>query len=162
MWMGLMLIGNLGGTSVFGHVRELHLCIYALNRLFWAGAPGAILLAGIITSYRLGSIPAALNVGVFAGLISGAIVFVTIMGIALLFHDAMMLDPSNIHEFALNAHRAPIQAELSKFLYADALGGALSMMWICPLLGITLGGLGAVAGKLMRLSDTAPQPAISA
>jgi hypothetical protein len=36
------------------------------------------------------------------------------------------------------------------------------MMWICPLLGITLGGLGAVAGKLMRLSDPAPQPAVSA
>ena len=73
----------------------------------------------------------------------------------------MMLDPSNIHEFALNANRTPTQAELSNFLYTDALGGALNMMWIRPLLGITLGGLGAVAGKLMRLSDRAPRPAIS-
>lgn len=160
--MGLMLLGNPGGTSVFGYVRELHPSIYALNRLFWAGALGGILPAGIIASYRIGSIRAALRVGVFAGLISGAIVFVTLMGMRFLFHNAMMLDRSNIREFALNAHRGPTQAEPSKFLYTDALGGALNMMWICPLLGITLGGLGAVAGKLMRLSDPGAQPAISA
>jgi hypothetical protein len=56
-----------------------------------------------------------------------------------LFHDAMMLDPSNIH----------------------ALGVALNMMWICPLFGITPGGTGAVAGKLMRPSDPAPLSATS-
>jgi hypothetical protein len=162
MWMSLMLLGNPGGTSVLGHIRELHPSIYALNRLFWVGALGSILLAGIIALYRIGSIQGALKVGVFAGLISGAIVFATLLGMTLLFHNAMMLDPSNMHEFALNAHRAPTEAELSRFLYTDALGGALNMMWICPLLGITLGGLGAVAGKLMRLSDPAPQPAVSA
>jgi len=156
MWMGLMLLGNLGGTSVLGHVRELHPGIYALNRLFWTGAVGFILLAGIVASYKFGSIAAALKVGVLAGLISGAIVFVTLMSITFLFHGAMMLDPANVHEFSLGAHRAPTQAELSKFLYADALGGALNMMWICPLLGIILGGLGAIAGKSMRLSDATP------
>ena len=154
MWVGLLLLGNLGGTSVFAHVRELHPSVYAMNRLFAEGALGCILLAGMIASYRIGSVAAALKVGVLAGLISGAIVFVTLMGIAFLFHDAMTLDPSNIHEFARGAHRAPTQAELSKFLCTDALGGALNMMWICPLLGITLGGLGAVAGKWMRQSDS--------
>ncbi len=89
------------------------------------------MLAGIIASYRIGSVRAALWVGGFAGLISGAIVFATLLGMTLLFHNAMMLDPSKIHEFALNAHRAPTQAELSTFLYTDALGGALNMMWIC-------------------------------
>jgi len=125
MWMGLMLLGNLGGTSVFGHLRELHPGIYALNRLFWTGALGSILFAGIIASYRIGSIREALKVGIFAGLISGAIVFATLLGMTFLFHNAMMLDPSNIHEFALSAHRAPTQAELSTFIYTDALGGAL-------------------------------------
>jgi len=162
MWMGLMLLGNLGGTSVFGHLRELHPGIHALNRLFWTGALGSILFAGITASYRFGSVREALKVGIFAGLISGAIVFVTLLGMTFLFHNAMMLDPSNIHEFALSAHRAPTQAELSTFIYTDALGGALNMMWICPLLGITLGGLGAVAGNLMRMSDPASQPATSA
>jgi hypothetical protein len=35
-----------------------------------------------------------------------------------------MKDPENIREFALSAHRAPTEAELSGFLYWDALGGA--------------------------------------
>ena len=79
-------------------------------------ALGAILLAGIIASYRIGSIRGALKVDVFAGLISAAIVFATLLGMTFLFHSAMMVDPSNMHEFALNAHRTPTRAELSKFL----------------------------------------------
>jgi hypothetical protein len=80
-------------------------------------------------------------------LISGAIAFMTIMGITILFHDAMMKDPSNIHEFARSANRPPTEAELSAFLYRDALGGALNHIWIGPLLGLTIGWFGAIVGK---------------
>jgi hypothetical protein len=44
------------------------------------------------------------------------------MGMVTLFHSALMQDPSNIHEFARTAHRAPTEAELSSFLYWDMLG----------------------------------------
>jgi hypothetical protein len=75
------------------------------------------------------------------------------MSITILFHDAMMLDPGNIHEFALSARRAPTQAELSHFLYWDALGGGLNMLWIGPLLGINVGGVGTLFGKAMHRSN---------
>jgi len=54
-------------------------------------------------------------------LISGAIVFVTGATILVLFHDAMMKDPSNIHELSLSAH-----------------------LFIGTLLGVTVGGIGAI------------------
>jgi hypothetical protein len=96
-WMGEVIIGNLGGTSVFGNVREFHPRIYSLAPLFALAAVVCTALSGIIAAYRTGRIRAALQVGIWSGLISGAIVGVTLMSITVLFHDAMLQDPSNIH-----------------------------------------------------------------
>jgi hypothetical protein len=75
---------------------------------------------------------------------------VTIMSITILFHDAMMNDPSNIHEFALSAHRSPTKAELSSFLYSDALAGEVNHLWSVPLLGLTVARISALIGKAVR------------
>jgi hypothetical protein len=61
-----------------------------------------------------------------------------------------MKDSSNIHEFVRSVHRSPTKEELSTFLYRDALGGGINHIWIGPLLGVTIGGLGAIMGKSMR------------
>jgi hypothetical protein len=147
MWIGEILLGNLGGTSVFGNLRDVHPRVYAMAAWFALGALVVAGIVGLVAAYRTGRIALALRVGVWSGLLSGAIVFVTLMSVVILFHDAMMKDPSNIHEFARTAHRAPTEAELSDFLYWDALGGALNHLWIGPLLGLTVGGIGAVFGK---------------
>jgi hypothetical protein len=148
MWMGEILLGNLGGTSVFGNLRDVHPRVYAMAAWFALGAVVVTWIGGLVAAYRTGRISAALRVGVWSGLLSGGIVFVTGMSMVILFHGALMKDPSNIHEFARAAHRAPTEAELSKFLYWDALGGALNHLWIGPLLGLTIGGIGAIVGKL--------------
>jgi hypothetical protein len=153
LWMGEVVLGNLGGTSVFGDLREFHPSIYGLAPLFAVGAVMSTAVCGIVVAYQTGSIRAALRVGVWSGVISGAITFVVIMGVTILFHDAMMNDSSNIHEFARSAHRSPTEDELSTFLYRDALGGGLNHIWIGPLLGVTVGGLGAIMGKSMRQVD---------
>jgi hypothetical protein len=147
MWMGEILLGNLGGTSVFGNLRDVHPRIYAMAGWFALGAVAFAAMGGLVAAYRTGCIAVALRVGVWSGLLSGAIVFVTLMSVVILFHDALMKDPSNIHEFLRAAHRAPTEAELSDFLYWDALGGALNHLWIGPLLGLTVGGIGALFGK---------------
>jgi hypothetical protein len=147
MWAGQILIGNLGGTTVFGHLRDMHPRVYALGGWCAAGAVVLAGLAGLVAAYWTGRIPVALRVGVWSGLLSGGIVFVTLMSVVILFHGAMMGDPSNIHEFARTAHRVPAETELSSFLYRDALGGALNHLWIGPLLGLTVGGIGSIFGK---------------
>jgi hypothetical protein len=153
MWMGEIVLGNLGGTSVFGDLRDMHPGIYAMAVWFALAAVCVTGIGGLVAAYQTGRISVALRVGVWSGLLSGSIVFVTGMGIVVLFHSAMMRDPSNIHEFARTAHRAPTEAELSSFLYRDMLGGALNHLWIGPFLGLTVGGIGAVFGKLLLLSD---------
>jgi hypothetical protein len=149
MWMGEILLGDLGGTSVVGNLRDVHPSVYALAGWFALGAVGVSGLGGLVAAYRTGRISAALRVGVWSGLLSGGIVFVTGIGIVILFHGAMMQDASNIHEFARTAHRVPSEAELSRFLYWDALGGVLNHFWIGPLLGLTVGGVGAIIGERM-------------
>jgi hypothetical protein len=150
MWTGEVLLGNLGGTSIFGNLRDSHPRIYAMAGWFVIAAVAATTLCGIVAAYQTGSLTKALQVGVWSGVISGVITCLTVVGITTLFHDAMMSDPSNIHEFARSAHRPPTPAELSSFLYRDALGGGLNHIWIGPLLGLTFGGAGAMLGKSMR------------
>jgi hypothetical protein len=158
MWMGEILLGNLGGTAVFGNLRDVHPRVYAMAGWFALGAVGLTMIGGLVAAYLTGRISAALRVGVWSGLLSGAIAFVTLMTIVILFHAALMKDPSNIHEFARTAHRAPTEAELSKLLYWDALGGALNHLWIGPLLGLTVGCVGAMSGKLQHDSDARMHP----
>ena len=151
--MGEVLLGNLGGTSVFGYLRDAHPRVYALAPVFALAAVGVTLFGGMVASYQTNSIPAALRVGVWSGLISGAITLVTILAITFLFHRAMMGDPANMREFMRGAHHVPSAAELSSFLYMDALGGGLNHLWIGPLLGVTVGAAGAIFGKLQRQSE---------
>lgn len=150
MWTGEVLLGNLGGTSVFGNLREFHPRIYALAPWFALAAVGATAFCGVVAAYQTGSVEKALQVGICSGVISGAITCAIGIGITLLFHDVMMTDPATIHEFARSAHGPPTQADLSAFLYWDAIAGGLNHIWIGPLLGLTFGGMGAVAGKSMR------------
>ncbi len=151
--MGEVLLGNLGGTSVLGNLRDFHPGVYCLAPWFALGAVGVTAFGGFVAAYRTLSIVVALRVGLWSGLISGVITLVTLVSILVLFHDAMMKDPSNVHEFARGAHRVPAEAELSSFIYTDGLAGGVNHLWIGPLLGITVGGLGAVMGKLVRRSD---------
>jgi hypothetical protein len=154
MWMGLLILGNLGGTAVLGNIRDNHPRVYGMTGSFALGGLLVPVMTGLLAAYRMGgSMRAALRVGLLSGLISGVMCLLTIVPITILFHGAMMLDPSNIHEFARSAGRAPSQAELSHFLYWDALGGGLNMLWIGSLLGLTLGTLGAFFGKAMFHGD---------
>jgi hypothetical protein len=107
---------------------------------------GMILLAvaGFVTACRTPSsiaagLIAALKVGALSGLMGGSILFFTSMGMTVTYHDAMMQDPGNVHEYRLSAPEPPTREQLSSFLYWDALGGALNMMWITPLAGAILG-----------------------
>jgi hypothetical protein len=146
-WMSEVLLANLGGTSVFGNLRDFHPQVYAAAPWLALCAVALTALAGYVAAFRTGSIAAALKVGVFSGLISGAIACLTVVSITVFFHDAMMKDPSNVHEFARSAHRAPTEAELSNFLYSDAVAGGVNHIWIGPLLGLTVGAVGALIGK---------------
>jgi hypothetical protein len=65
----------------------------------------------------------------------------------------MMKDPSNIREFARSAHHMPSEEELSSFIYTDGFAGGLNHVWLGPLLGIIVGGIGAVLGRAMRRSE---------
>jgi hypothetical protein len=150
MWIGEVLLGNLGGTSIFGNLRGFHPHVYALGPWLALSAVGVTAMGGAVAAYQTRSIGVALRVGLWSGLISGVIALVTIVSVVVLFHDAVMKDPSNIHEFARGAHHVPSEAELPRFIHADGLAGGVNHLWIGPLLGVTVGGVGAVMGKLQR------------
>lgn len=157
MWMGEVLLGNLAGTSVLGNLGEFHPRVYAIAALFAWSAVGVTAMGGFVAAYRTSSIGVALRVGLWSGLLSGAITLLTIVSVVIVFHDALMKDPANIREFAHSAHRVPSEAELSQFIIRDGLAGGVNHVWIGPLLGITVGGIGAVMGKLVRRSDEMAQ-----
>ena len=69
------------------------------------------------------------------------------------FHDAMMKDPGNVHEYQLSTRTPPpTEEQLSDFIYADALEGSVIMMFECPLAGTILGAIGGGGGMLLILA----------
>jgi hypothetical protein len=72
MWMGEILLGNLGGTPVFGNLRAAHPDVYGMAVWFALAAVGVTGFCGLVGAYRTGRISAALRVGVWSGLLSGA------------------------------------------------------------------------------------------
>jgi hypothetical protein len=117
MWMGEVVFGNLGDTVILGNLRTFHFHAYrVIGWSFVSGALALTVLAGLVGAYRIGGIQAGLSVGVWSGLISGAITLVTILLVTVLFRNSLLMAPSNIAEFAGSAPR----------MYADALGAALT------------------------------------
>src|SRR6185312_14473587 len=112
-----------------------------------------MLMTGITVGERTGSIRSALRVAIHSGLLSGAICFFGFWAFTAVFLNVMMRDPANVRDFVRHSGHLPSPAELSKFLYRDALGGALNMLWISPMLTILFGVAGAAFGKAMRHHD---------
>jgi hypothetical protein len=57
--MGEILLGNLGGTSVFGNLRDVHPRVYAMAGRFAVSAEGLIRMGRAVTAYRTGRISVA-------------------------------------------------------------------------------------------------------
>jgi hypothetical protein len=106
-----------------------------------------------VATCRTRSFVAALKVGALSGLIGSSILFVTGMGMTVAFHDAVMKDPGNVHEYRLSTPTPPpTEEQLSDFIYSDALEGSVIMMFEGPLAGTILGAIGGGAGMLMLLA----------
>jgi hypothetical protein len=141
MWMGEVVVGNLGDTVILGNVRTFHFHAYrVIGWSFVSGALALTVIAGLVGAYRIGGIQAGLSVGVWSGLMSGAITLVTILVVTVLFRNSLLMAPSNIAEFAGSAPR----------MYSDALVAGVNHLWIGPLLGLTLGWVGAIVGSWRR------------
>ena len=48
------------------------------------------------------------------------------------FHDAMMKDPGNVHEYELSSPTPPTEEQLSDFIYSDAEEGSFIMLFEGP------------------------------
>ena len=147
--------GSLFGTPLFAHLRELYPHFFGLPWGHWffaQGGPIILALAGAATAFRTRRFAAAVQVGALSGLIGSSILFVTGMGITVAFHDAIMKDSIEVHEYELSLPTPPSPSQLSSFVYVDALGGVLMMMWIIPLEGMILGAIGGGGGMLILLA----------
>ena len=68
------------------------------------------------------------------------------------FHDAMMKDPGNVHEYELSLPTPPTEEQLSNFIYSDAEEGLFIMLFEGPLAGTILGAIGGGGGMLLILA----------
>lgn len=154
MLTAMFATGNLFGTPIFAHLRELHPYLFGRPWPIWftAGGMASLALAGVVATCRTRSFVSALKVGALSGLIGSSILFVTGMGITIAFHDAMMKDPGNVHEYQLSTPIPPTEEQLSDFIYSDALEGSVIMMFEGPLAGTILGAIGGGGGMFLILA----------
>lgn len=160
MWMGEVLLGNLGDTEVFGNLRTLHMDLYHLSvELFVLGALLLTLFGGFYGSYRTGRLIPSLRIGVWSGLISGAISLLTLLVMDAVFLDSFRRSPTVLAEFARSR-----DLDFTHFVYLDSLAGGASHLALGPSLGMTLGGIGGMLGTVARrvldaVSRAGPQSA---
>jgi hypothetical protein len=146
MWMGEVLAGNLGDTVVMGNLRTLHPGAYrAVSELFVVGAvilPG---FAGLRHGYRSGRVSDTVWMGLWSGLVGGALTLATLLAMEAIFRDAIRGSPSVLSEFARSG-----ESDWSRFVYLDALAAGISHLAIGPLLGVAFAGAGGFVGKIAR------------
>lgn len=152
MGTAMFASGNLYGTPIFTNIRAHYPWLMPPPALFIFGGIASLAVAGFVTAFRSRKLASAIKVGALSGLIASAILFITGMGMTFVFHDAMMKDPGNIHEYQLSSPTPPTEEQLSRFLYWDALGGMLNMMWILPAAGAALGMVGG--GTALPVRDS--------
>jgi len=145
--------GNVFGTPIFAHLRELHPYLFGLPWPIWFtdGGIASLALAGVVTTCRTRSFVAALKVGALSGLIGSSILVVTGMGMTIALHDAMMKDPGNVHEYELSSPTPPTEEQLSDFIYSDAEEGSFIMLFDGPVAGTILGAIGGGGGMPLIL-----------
>jgi hypothetical protein len=112
-----------------------------------------MLMTGMTVGERTGSVRSALRVAVHSGLLSGAICFAGFLAFTAIFLNLTAHDPVNVRDFVRHTGHLPSRAELTRFLWLDAAGGTLNMLWISPMLTILFGTAGAVFGKAMHRND---------
>jgi hypothetical protein len=142
---GLWLIEVVAGN--FGRLLPNRLQAFVLLPYF--GAILAVLVvafaAGFVGAQKSGRAGAGLCVGLWSGLLGGLIPFLALLLVAILFMGVLQQDPQNIHEFQRSS--AP---DLATAIAGDFMAAATNHLWIGPLLGFTLGGLGALVGAMAR------------
>jgi hypothetical protein len=102
------------------------------------------LIAGAYEAKRTGNIRTGGLVGLWSGLISGLITFLSLMAITYLFLGTMLQDSENSLQFQESG--AP---NLVTFVIGDSLAGAIGHLVIGLVLGAGLGILGGMIGKVL-------------
>jgi hypothetical protein len=108
--------------------------------------------AGIWGAKRSGTIRAGTLVGLWSGIVSGLLTFLSLMAVTYLFINNMLKDPQNILQF--QGSGAP---DLVTFVIGDSLAGATGHLVIGLILGPALGAIGGVIRQFLehRKSTTA-------
>jgi hypothetical protein len=122
---------------------------YALVRIIYFGSTilgfSLPLLAGIWGTRLTGSSRVGMLVGLWSGIVSGLLTFLSLMTITYVFLQTMLQDPQNMIQFQGSGAR-----DLATFVIGDSLAGATGHLVIGLVLGPGLGGIGGLIGKGLR------------
>jgi hypothetical protein len=119
-----------------------------LDNLFWAAIALIILIASIQCAYQVNNIRTGMKVGFWSGLSSGAVACLTgllfiVVGMPLLLHD-----PLNMVEWSARGATSGTPNMAVYFAYQTLAGALLHLVVLGAMMGIVLGLLGGVLGKV--------------
>jgi hypothetical protein len=126
---------------------------YRLVRLIYYGSSAIAFtlpfFAGVWGGRNTGNTRAGFQVGLWSGITSGVLTFLSLMAVTYLFRNHMLQDPQNILQF--QGSRAP---DLPTFVIGDSLAGATGHLVIGLILNPLLGTLGGVIGMALGKSNS--------
>jgi hypothetical protein len=103
------------------------------------------LFAGIFGALHSGMIRTGILIGVWSGIVSGLLTFLSLMAVTVVFLNQMLQDPQNILQFQGSG-----ASDLVTFVMGDSLAGATGHLVIGLLLAPGFAAIGAVFGKALQ------------
>jgi hypothetical protein len=157
-WIVEMVTANLVPLPA-GRGFLLYLIIYRGTILAGLALP---LVAGFVAARATGQLGVGIGVSLWSGFISGLIGYLTLMFLTYAFMGTFQQDPQTLSQFA-QSHREQPNLSLSAFIAGDSLLGSVNHLVIVGLgWGTMSGTVGALLGRALRRSHTAPVKEVSA
>ncbi len=144
---GFWLIEIVAGNLLDPNHRAVQIIYFGSSIIAFA----VPFFAGIWGAKRSGTIRAGTLVGLWSGIVSGLLTFLSLMAVTYLFINNMLKDPQNILQFQRSG--AP---NLVTFIIGDSLAGATGHLVIGLVLGPGLGTIGGVICKALASGKSKP------
>jgi hypothetical protein len=117
---------------------------------FWAVIGISILVAAGVWAYRSDRVWTGIVAGVWSGSVSGLFACGVALGMIVLGMNFITQDPLNVAEWAARGpdNTAPTMA--AYFAFETLAGAFLHLTVLGPIMGVLLGGVGGIAGKVAK------------
>ena len=124
-----------------------------IDNLFWAAIAILIFMHALLCAYRANRFRSGLEAGFWSGSVSGALACGMALSMIVFGMHWITQDPLNITEWAARGAGVSAPGMAAYFAFETLAGALLHLVVLGTLMGLLLGGLAGLIGKVLRAAN---------